>query len=513
MQNPTTAKALYDKLESKRSSYLERARDAAKVTLPYIMPPEGFGTSEALKTPWQSAGARGVNNLSAKLLLALLPPNHPFFKLVINEYKAKEEDGVTDELLAEIDKSLQKVERVAMREVARGKFRTSMSMALKQLIIAGNVLIYAPIKGDIRSFHLDRYVVERDPSGNVLIVVGIEDMAREAIPESMQGLVNLEGNTTTNTVRLYSAQRRLDHKTVEIWQEIDGVLVPDSHHIVPIEDAPFIPLRFTLIDGEDYGRGLIEDYLGDLESLEALTKAIREGAAAASRVLYLVRPNGSTSKRQLSGAPNGGIVTGDADDISTLQLDKYADFQTAEREKRAIEERLNAVFLTATGMVRQAERVTAEEIRMLQQELEVQHGGLYTLLAAEGQLPLARRLLKRLEKSKELPKLPKDLIEPVIVTGVEALGRGNDLAKLDALVNGIVQLFGPDGARTYLNPSELISRRAVALGINTEGLVPSQEEIQAEQQQMQQQALAEKMAGPAVNAGAQLATQQQQPTE
>ena len=48
-------------------------------------------------------------------------------------------------------------------------------------------------------------------------------------------------------------------------------------------------------------------------------------------------------------------------------------------------------------------------------------------------MPVVTRLMERMSKEKRLPKLPKDIVKPTIVTGVEALGRGNDLQKLDYL--------------------------------------------------------------------------------
>ena len=43
-----------------------------------------------------------------------------------------------------------------------------------------------------------------------------------------------------------------------------------------------------MVDGEDYGRGRVEEFLGDLQSLESLTQAITEGSAAAAKVVFLV---------------------------------------------------------------------------------------------------------------------------------------------------------------------------------------------------------------------------------
>ena len=66
---------------------------------------------------------------------------------------------------------------------------------------------------------------------------------------------------------------------------------------------------WEFIDGEDYGRGFIEEYLGDLRSLEALTQSIVPGSAASAKVLFLVRPNGTTKTANLAKAPNGAFLT------------------------------------------------------------------------------------------------------------------------------------------------------------------------------------------------------------
>ena len=148
---------------------------------------------------------------------------------------------------------------------------------------------------------------------------------------------------------------------------------------------------------------------------------------------------------------------------------------------------------------------------MLSQELETALGGLYSLLASELQMPLVKRLTTTLGKKKKLPKLPEDLVQPVIITGVEALGRGNDLQRLDSFIAGAAQVVGPEAIMSTLNVGEYFKRRATALGISTESLLKSPEELQAEQQQAQQQAMMEKVAPNAVNAISQQALAQQQP--
>jgi hypothetical protein len=152
---------------------------------------------------------------------------------------------------------------------------------------------------------------------------------------------------------------------------------------------------------------------------------------------------------------------------------------------------------------------------MLGQELETALGGLYSLLSMELQLPLVNRLMEVMNKKEKLPKLPKDVVKPVIITGVEALGRGNDLQKLDLFLAGAAQVVGPEAVAGHVQVSEYFKRRAIALGIKTEGLVKSAEEMGAEMQQAQQQQMVEKLGPAGIKAMSDqaAAAQQQQPSE
>ena len=228
-----------------------------------------------------------------------------------------------------------------------------------------------------------------------------------------------------------------------------------------------------------------------------------------------MNPNGTTRARTLAESPNGAIAQGNAQDISVLQLEKFNDFRVVQESVQKIEERLGHSFLLTSGVVRQAERVTAEEIRMLGQELESALGGLYSLLSMELQLPLVNRLMDVMNKKNKLPKLPKDVVKPIIITGVEALGRGNDLQKLDLFLAGAAQVVGPEAVAGHVQVAEYFKRRATALGIKTEGLVKSSEEMGAEMQQAQQQQMAEKLVPAGIKAMSDQATdaQQQQPSE
>jgi hypothetical protein len=69
---------------------------------------------------------------------------------------------------------------------------------------------------------------------------------------------------------------------------------------------------------------------------------------------------------------------------------------------------------------------------------------------------------------------------------MEALGRGQDLTKLNMLLQNLAPL-GPEVIAQYLSVGDYITRVATSLGMDTNGLVRSEQEVQAAQAQAQNQ--------------------------
>ena len=136
--------------------------------------------------------------------------------------------------------------------------------------------------------------------------------------------------------------------------------------------------------------------------------------------------------------------------------------------------------------VRNAERVTAEEVRLTQLELEQQLGGIFSLLTTSFLIPYLDRTLLVLQRTNELPKLPKDIIRPQIVAGVNALGRGQDREALTMFMQTIAQTVGPEAAMQFINPLEAIKRLAAAQGIDVLNLVKTPEQMASEKEEMEQ---------------------------
>lgn len=499
MQERQTAKSLYQKLETYRRPYLDRARKAAELTIPSLIPKEGSNGNTQFITPNQGIGARGVNHLSAKLLLAILPPNSPFFRLNVSDQALA---ALTKQkgMRGKVEEALGSVERSIMGYIESSNIRASTGESLKHLIVGGNVLLFLPPTGGMRLFPLHSYVVRRDPIGNVLDIVTKEQVAIAALPPEIASKIKGSGDKSPETpVDIYThVTRSTKGDQWESYQEVEGEIVRGTENTYPLDKSPWIALRWTKVDGEHYGRGFVEELLGDLITLDALTQAIAEGSAISAKVVFLVNPNGVTKAHKLAKAENGAFVEGDISDVEALQVQKASDLRVAQEMIAMVTERLSFAFMLNSAVQRTGERVTAEEIRYMASELEDTLGGIYSILSQEFQLPLVRRLMNQMASLRLIPDLPKQALNPTITTGMEALGRGHDLNKLNILIQQLAPLG--DALQTYLNVGDYITRVGTSLGIDMAGLVRTEEEVQQMQQQAQMMQMAQVAAPQAIKA-------------
>tara|TARA_R100000353_G_scaffold45800_2_gene36760 strand:+ start:318 stop:1901 length:1584 start_codon:yes stop_codon:yes gene_type:complete len=485
-----SAKNRYDYLSSDRTQFLSEAEDAAKLTLPYLIRGHEEYTKgmKNLQTPWQSVGAKGVVTLASKLSLSLVPPQTSFFKLQLDESQLGEE--FPPDIKSELDLSFAKIERTILDAIAASDDRVTIHQALQHLVVAGNALIFMD-KSGLKLFPLNRYVIERDGTGQVIEIITKERINKKLIekllpPDEIEKPLSSTDEPSEKDIDVYTHVTRENNRFV--WhQEVYDKILPGSQSKAPVDATPWLPLRFNTVDGEPYGRGRVGQFIGDLKSLEALSQALVEGSAAAAKVVFVISPSSTTKPQTLASAGNGAIVQGRPDDIGVVQVGKTADFQTAYQLMATLEKRLNEAFLILN--VRQSERTTAEEVRMTQMELEQQLGGLFGLLTVEFLVPYLNRKLNVFQKTGEIPRIPKGMVKPIIVAGINALGRGQDVQSLGQFLQTISQTMGPDAIQRYINPEEVVKRLAAAQGIDVLNLVKSLQEVQQQDNMAQQQAM------------------------
>jgi hypothetical protein len=540
-----TAKQRYEQLRGDRDYYLDRARSSSRLTLPYLIPTSndpGRENKDVFTLPWNGIGARGVHNLASRLLLALLPPTESFFRFTVDEAAQQQQEaqwqqqGAGEDQIAalksEIELTLNRLELSVLRSIESSNDRVAVHEAMVHLIVAGNCLLFVSEDG-LQCFHLNRYVLLRDQVGNPVEAVVCEEMALESLPPKVQEMLKEEDDELKGildgeelapkkekTIKLFT-HISWEGSKVRWHQEVKDETIEGTEGSAPAEASPWLPLRMIRQDGSSYGPGYIESAcIADLQTAEALSQAITEGALISAQVKHLVKPSGVTNAKQLADAANGAYLPGNPDDVFTVQTQKGNDLNVALTALARIEARLAQAMMLAD--VRDSERTTAEEVRLQAQQIENSLGSIYAILTVEFQAPYIARKLELFQRETG-QRLPKDMVKPMVSVGLAAVGRGNDLEKTARFMQILQQTIGPEGLAKYVIPTELIKRLASAMGINPLGLVKTDQQLAAEAQQQQQAAIAQQamqagMADPQKLANAAAVTQemaaaQQPPTE
>ena len=253
------------------------AREAADLTLPYLIRgEEDYQKGAQPQDSWQSVGSKGVVTLAAKLMLALLPPNTSFFKLQIDDSNMLTEE-IPPEIRSEMDLSFSKIERMIMEDISASDDRVVIHQALKHLVVAGNALIFMGPKG-LKMYPLNRYTVDRDGDGNVIEIVTREKVSKKigkkfypkykpSEPNEVSAGGGLGGVSNTygeDECDIYT-HCTLEGKKWSWYQEIEGKMIPGSTSTAPVETSPWLVLTMNHVDGEVYGRGRVEEFIGDSE--------------------------------------------------------------------------------------------------------------------------------------------------------------------------------------------------------------------------------------------------------
>lgn len=514
-------KSRFDALNSRRSGKMNVAWECAELTIPALLPrnQNRFVSLQNLPATYDSIGARAVNNLASKILLALFPPGTVWFRLAAHEVIVMQlanidrqaADGSGDAgLKAKVDERLSMMEQMTLSHFERQALRAKLFELLKLLITTGDVLISKLPGKPMKVINLNNFVVVRDGDGNLSELVIREYLGYTTLTEELKKLVDPvvkyvlpPENPSNENLELYTTVRRTEGETFETWQELSGVEVPGSRGKYRGDKLPYLAIRWSEVIGEDYGRSMVEDYLGDLRALENDAHTLDSLVRACGKIVPMVNPNSVTKVTDLNRAEDGQFIYGRRDDVSFLTVDKLNDISVLQSHCQELRQDIKAAFLMQSVVQRDGERVTAEEIRTVAAELEENLGGVYSVLSQDLQLPLVKLLYE--EVKTEFRKygiadveLGRDL-KVEITTGLEALGRGNDATKLRQFIADLAATNNPQ-VLGYLNLPDFIKRIGAARGIDMNGLVKTADEVAAEQEAMQNQQMMQQAVGSASGA-------------
>jgi hypothetical protein len=510
-----TVQSAWGALDGKRRALLTRCEKYAGFTLPQICTPPGYNENNTeLQHDYQSVGAQAVNNLANKLVLALFAPSRPFFRLDLPSdllQRLLSQGGITQ---SDLENKLAVGEKAAVKLLDSLGSRPKLYEAVKHLIVTGNVLLKLGAKktDPLRVLGLKKYVVKRNMEGKWIDLIVKECVLFDELDPSaqafLQKLTDRFNNIDPNSPETVP---KVDHFTRLTWnseqqkyvltQHVDEwELADDKFRGAYTErECPYRPLTWELGDENDYGTGLVEQCTGDFAALSILSEAEVQAAVLASEFRWLVNPAGMTKPEDLQSSGNGAALPGVQNDVIPLSAAAAGvgqALQIVDNINTKYVNRIGQVFVLTGSVIRDAERVTAEEVRLVANDLETSLGGTYSRLAIDFQLPLAFWLVKMSGVN-----LNGTGIEPTIITGLDALSRNGDLENMKLCLQDLAGVSTlPPAMIRVLKMDNISTDIFSARGIDSTRYVKTQQEQQADDAREQQAALAQQVARPVAQA-------------
>ncbi len=217
-----------------------------------------------------------------------------------------------------------------------------------------------------------------------------------------------------------------------------------------------------------------------------------------------VAAGGLNLMRRHSKARNGEYLIGNPEDVELQSFQNVNGLQIVQQAFETLVQQLSQAFLLTASNTRNAERVTATEVRMAAQEIDNVLGGVFSTLSVDMSLWRVRRLLMQMQAQEKLPDWPEQSIEPFINTGLEALGRGKTVESISQATQMLQGL--PEDALERVDWGTLLAKLLTSLDLPA--AVRTEQEVQEERQRRaMEQAAAQGAGGAAAGAGEQVGQQ------
>lgn len=493
-------KTVWTTMEALRGDLLDRCRVYASWTIPSICQQEGqTDTSEQRKSS-VVGGAQLVNHLANRIVDTMFPTDRPFFTLPLTPKADRELDKehggdavAKGKAILEIKKATAQVENDAMRNLNLTAYRPVAVEAVKHAIVTGGAIIHRSDDGERTVYGIEDYCASRDMRGKLNKVILRDTKLYQDLDEDTKEDLekqNPRSYTDNTVVEIFTMYQRTG-KTWKSRQGADALVLAGSEDSYDDKDFPCLDLTWNLSRGESYPRGLVEDHSVTFHNIDVVTEAIIDLIGIAADIKFLVNPGSVLDISELNASERGSYHLGVKDDITSPEFKQRAELEVMRAQVSEWFRMLSQAFLLNSGTVRDAERVTAEEIRAYARELESAFGGLYSKLALNWQQREADYLIATLN----LPDYNLDEFDVVVATGLESLSREGQLDALRLAIADLAMLEGvPEDIRATIDKRAftefIFTNRGVMLAqfvLSAEQLQKQQEEVQKQQQQAMQQ--------------------------
>lgn len=450
-------------MDAEKGDLIHRSEQYAMWTIPYICPMSDNPDHTDLEKGDVAIGPRLVNHLANKVVDTMFPHDRPFFAVALTpETRRTLREEMGEEGEAEFAEAVRSqtamVEEAAVRTMRLTEYRPQAVEAMKHQIITGNVVIRRMEDGRRVVYGVKDFCTRRDVTGRAYEVLLRDAKMFGALPNDLKERVKArEPNIKdTDEVILFTHFiKKAGEKRWTMRQGVNDIIIPTFKMYKPV-DLPILTMTWNLARGANYGRGLVEDHTTAFHQIDVLTKAMIDMVGIIADIKFFVDPASVLDPVELNNSPRGSYHMGRDGDVTTNAMGK----QFAVGEVRQIiqdrERELSQAFLLNSSGVRDAERVTAEEIRFIAMELEGAFGGLYSRLALEWQKHEADYAVSQLDFADIGSQV--SAFEVVVTTGLESLSREGQLDNLRRAIADLQMLDAvPEELRAALNPQKFAS--------------------------------------------------------
>ena len=465
-----TLKTLFSKYRD--DALLNKLEQYALWTIPSVFPREVDAAkyrNADIEYDCQSKGALVVNRLATKLARTLFPANTSFFRIEINdEIRELFKQQQVDDIIA--------YENKACARIFLNASYAQLVQAIRLLIITGECLLYR-MNDSLRVYSLRNYTLKRNNVGEVLDIVIKELKYYSELPDEVKLIVGKQQDD--DELDLYTRCRKLPNGSWHVTQEINGHDIgTDTTYRNKL--CPYIPVTWNFVNGDNYGRGYVEDYAADLYKYSELSRSLADYEFEALKLIHLVDPSSIFDTQAAQDAVSGDYIQGRPDAVQPYEAGDYQKMLQVMNDLGQIEQRLDVAFMY-TGNTRDGERVTAYEIRQNAEEAEQVLGGVYSQLSQNMHLPLAYILLHE-ENSEIIYEFDTENLKLNILTGLQALSRSSENQNLviaSSEMNAVIPVFMQLGLDKIYNLETVAESILQSNGVNTKNIKYTKEQLEA----------------------------------
>ena len=495
-----SAEEFYRLGEGQLRRYHERAHDCSKTVGSSMIPPANGLLAEynIANTSESSMGALCLESLIGKLTTGLFPSIPSIFSLEIqHEEKLKSENPSQQEMEEEEARKRQllDLEIDATRLLQSSAVWFERANILEACAVGGSCLVYADLKANVcRIYVVGQYVQRRSRDGAyyravIRHKVYTDTLDKSWLPEGMEP----DGNTTVDVyidIKIHLVSGKCSEST---YCGIPGALKLVDSAEYSKHTSPWLPQEWKKTPEEDYSRGHIEKMMLHLKAVGTSTLAEHSLKEMIARYNGIgINPDGTGDAKTLLELVNKGkkIFPGKKEDFQAIHFAELGQILPMIAPNQSMVRELYAWFLYYPGLIRNAERVTQEEVLQIRQELMGLLSATFINLEKSLQLPLCIRALQQVA-----PEVNLEGMNIIALGGTTQTARMSESQGAERIIGILASLSQiPPEMMDYLNLPGTLTILAKGAGVDPDDILDTFENISQKRAQRQKAELLNKLA-------------------